>query len=140
MKRIAPVAPPAPVKSGVPRESWLIIGLTAAFLFYLCAVKVLDRDFWWHIKAGQIMLQTCSLIHIEPFAYTRAGQPYLATHEWLAQIIFYLVYHFTGATGIILMRSALVTLTAFLLLSLDWKAVWPNALLINTAKETEPIR
>jgi len=90
----------------------------------------MDRDFWWHIKAGQIMLQTCSLIHIEPFAYTRAGQPYLATHEWLAQIIFYLVYHFTGATGIILMRSALVTLMAFLLLSLDWKAVWPNALLV----------
>jgi hypothetical protein len=32
----------------------------AAAVVYLCAFKVMDRDFWWHVKAGEIMWKTGS--------------------------------------------------------------------------------
>ena len=57
--------------------------ITAAFAFYVCAFKAVDFDFWWHIKAGEILWRTKSLIRIDPFACTRAGMPYLSTHEAL---------------------------------------------------------
>lgn len=71
-----------------------VLGLSALALFLgsavlLCAFKILDRDFWWHITAGEMMWRSGHLIAIEPFAYTREGLPYLATHEWLAQLFLF---------------------------------------------------
>lgn len=99
-----------------------IIGI--AFVAYICAFKLLDRDFWWHITAGKVMVQTGALIQTEPFAYTRVGLPYVANHEWLAQIFLYLIYSMGGSTGIILFR----TFTMFVVLTLPlllWRrGIW----------------
>ncbi len=91
----------------------VILGMFA--IIWVCTYKMMDRDFWWHIKAGEIMLQTGAIIRTDPFAFTRSGLPYLATHEWLAQIVLYVLYSLGGSTGIILFRS-LVALTAVSLL------------------------
>lgn len=108
----------------------VLSGLVAAgFFFYLCAFKVVDFDFWWHVKAGEIMWRTKSLITTDPFAYTRAGEPFLPRYEWLAQIILYLLYQSTGATGIILLRSCLVALAFCALLAIDPDRLWPNCFL-----------
>ena len=109
--------------------NWISLALTLGFVAYICAFKLLDRDFWWHIKAGEIMLRTHALIHNEIFSYIRFGKPYLATHEWLAQIILYLVYHFTGANGIIVFRTLMMAFTLLVLLWIDRRALWPNGLL-----------
>lgn len=94
-----------------------MIGAIAA-IFWVCTYKIMDRDFWWHITAGRIMLQTHAIIRIDPFAYTRVGQPYFANYEWLAQIILSLIYKFTGSTGIILFRGIVATSTVGILLTL----------------------
>lgn len=107
----------------------LLLGAVA----YVCLFKIADSDFWWHVKAGEIMVQTRGLIATEPFAYTRAGQPYLATHEWLAQVILYGVFHLGGVTGIIWLRIAAVAAVALLLLSIDRRRVWINAPIAATA-------
>lgn len=91
----------------------LVLGVIS--VFWICTFKIMDRDFWWHIKAGEIMLQTHHLIATDSFAYARAGLPYLATHEWLAQIILYLVYHTGGFIGIILFRGVIATASVGLL-------------------------
>ncbi len=104
----------------------------AAAIFWICTYKIMDRDFWWHIKAGEILLDTHAMITTDPFAYARAGLPYLATHEWLAQIVLYLVYHLSGATGTILFRGVIACTSVGLLLMLarQWRiayaalAVW----------------
>ncbi len=84
-----------------------IVGILAAIaaVFWICTFKIMDRDFWWHITAGDVLLSTGRMITVDPFAYTREGLPYLATHEWLAQIVLHLLYTFTGSTGIILFRG-----------------------------------
>lgn len=106
-----------------------LLGITA----YVCAFKVSDLDFWWHVKAGEIMLQTRSLISVEPFAYTRIGAPYLARHEWLAQIFLALIFHIGGSWGVILFRMFIAAMVALVLLLIDRRSIGMNALLIALA-------
>ncbi|MEI8229918.1 MAG: tetratricopeptide repeat protein [Candidatus Peregrinibacteria bacterium] len=119
-----------PTKPSLPRLlAILSAGAFALSAVLLCAFKIMDRDFWWHITAGQMIWETGKLIAIEPFAYTRAGLPYLANHEWLAQIALFFVYHLGGDVGIILLRTAMMILTFGLLLLIDRKRLFPNALI-----------
>jgi hypothetical protein len=104
----------------------------AGLVALLCAFKVDDVDVWWHLKAGELMVRTGAWIETDPFAYTREGQPYSATYSWLAQIILYLVHAAGGATALIVLRTALVALTFFLLSLINRPALWialPVALL-----------
>lgn len=103
--------------------------LGGAFLFWITAFKVVDSDFWWHVKAGEVLWQTRHMIDLDPFAYTRAGLPYLATHEWLSQLLLYGVFHTFGATGIAVLRFLCSVLMFGLVLAIDPRRLWPNALL-----------
>lgn len=117
-----------PVRA-VPYCIGLCIALSVAAVFWICTFKIMDRDFWWHVSAGNLMMQTWEIIKMDPFAYTRAGLPYLATHEWLAQIILAFIYNTFGSTGIILFRAVVACITAGLILLLDPKRIFPNILL-----------
>ncbi len=111
-----------------------IIGL--AFIAYICAFKLLDRDFWWHITAGEVMVKTQALIQTEPFSWTRAGMPYIANHEWLAQILLYLFYAAGGSTAIILFRTLTMIAALAIPLMLWRKGIWlmmPLAILAANA-------
>src|SRR6185503_1506952 len=91
---------------------------------FLCAFKIDDLDVWYHLKAGELMVRTGALIRTDPFAYTREGQPYLYTYEWLSQIILYLLHAAGGATALILLRTAFVALTFFLVALINRPALW----------------
>lgn len=108
--------------------SVLLIGAAVAAIFWVCTFKIFDRDFWWHITAGKLLL-TSGWIAVDPFAYTRDGLPYLATHEWLAQIILSLIYQTFGSTGIILFRGVIASLSVGLLLLIAPRRIFPNILL-----------
>lgn len=110
---------------------WVLPLIVLALIVWLCTFKIADTDFWWHIKAGQLMRETGGIIHTDPFAYTREGQPYLAIHEWFAQVILSLVFDFGGALGITILRIVLVSGTFALLLFIDPKRAWVNAILIG---------
>src|SRR3989338_5971679 len=101
------------------RENYLTllaVAVVVVFVFWICAFRIFDADFFWHVTAGRLMRQTGGLITVDPFAYTREGLPYLANHEWLAQIILSLVFDLFGSTGVILLRSILVATTILLVL------------------------
>ena len=104
----------------------IICGVLA--IFWVCTFKIMDRDFWWHITAGKMLLSS-GWITLDPFAYTRDGLPYLATHEWLAQIILSVIYQTFGSTGIILFRGVIASLSVWLLLLLAPRRLFPNVLL-----------
>lgn len=104
-----------------------------AFLAWLFTFKIVDSDFWWHVEAGELLWNTKSMIRVDPFAYTREGLPYLARHEWLAQLLLYGVYSLGGPFGIVLLRIAAAAATFGILLSLDRRNLWPNAFLCLAA-------
>src|SRR3990167_6968463 len=102
---------------------------TAAFLLWVSFFKVADSDFWWHVKAGEIMWETLKIIDVDPFDYTREELPYLARHEWLAQLILFGTYTLGGSAGIVLLRILCTFLIFGILLLIDRKRLWPNAFL-----------
>ncbi len=113
--------------------SYVSLLITVLAIFYICAFKIVDRDFWWHIKAGEIMSTNKRLITVEPFSYTREGKQYISTHEWLAQVLMYHIYDIGGATGTIIWRSIAVFVAFALLLLIDPKTIWPNFFIVLIA-------
>jgi hypothetical protein len=99
----------------------------------LTTTKIVDEDFWWHVAAGEEMWRRGGIIDIDPFAFTREGLPYLATHEWLAQLSIAGAWNLGGATAVILLRTLLVTVTALFVLAMDWRRIWPNVLMVAPA-------
>jgi hypothetical protein len=95
-----------------------VIVLAAAALAFavpLFAPAVLnDGDTYWHIAAGQWMLDNQAVLRIDPFSYTFAGHPW-QTHEWLGEIVMALAYLGAGWSGITLLFGAAAALTAGLL-------------------------
>jgi hypothetical protein len=82
-----------------------------AYVFFLASRPVSDGDFWWHLKAGEYILQTHSIPRTDFYSFTNYGKPWVA-HEWLSEAIFYGVYSRLGLNALILI-FALLTALAF---------------------------
>ncbi|MCF7845052.1 MAG: hypothetical protein K9M03_04475 [Kiritimatiellales bacterium] len=98
---------------------------SVVFIIWMCLIKIHAPDFWWNLKAGQI-IREFGWITTEPFAYTREGMPYLAIHSWLSQVIISIAYGYGGAGGVIMLRTLIVISTFGVLLIIDTKRIWPN--------------
>lgn len=70
-----------------------------------------DGDTYWHIRAGEWMLQHRAVLRSDVFSYTAAGAPW-HTQEWLAEIIMALVWRAGAWPGIHLLFAACAGLTA----------------------------
>lgn len=106
------------------------LAITVLFTAYLSFFKIIDTDFWWHITAGKIMYQSRRLIAVEPFSYVRPGEPYLATHSWLAEVVMHLIHSSGGDAATIIARIILVALTFLVVLLIDWRTAWPAGALV----------
>jgi len=94
--------------------SFLLFLLLALHLFLLSWFKVISVDTWWHMKQGELYLTTHSLPAQDPFAFTTAGREWIK-FSWVTDILFYVVYSETGATGLVLLRIAVCFLIVLLL-------------------------
>ena len=117
---------PAPTaRAPLPRAtapSWLrplAIGLTVLLMLAWFTGEIADTDIWLHLKTGQHTLENRALTVPDPFSYTsslqtssNAGEAayryFNLTHEWLAQIVMYLVYTAAGFPGLVLLRAAVL--------------------------------
>lgn len=94
------------------------LGLGAVVLAIGFMAKVLvphfeDPDFYWHIKTGEYLLSSWPLPASDVFTYTHSGNPWVLS-EWLAQIVFYLVFAATGYFGTAVLVAALCALCGWL--------------------------
>src|SRR6202162_3547330 len=95
------------------------IAFAAILLFGLrarTARPATDPDLWWHLRTGQMIVETGHVPHSDPFSFTRAGHPWVS-HEWLSEVAFYELWKHAGAAGLIVF-SAIITTAGFLLLYL----------------------
>lgn len=92
---------------------------TTRFLFLLAVLypsfsvffrPLNDPDFWWHLKAGEVIVQNFSLPESDPFSYT-ATEP-SRFYSWLPEVCFYLLYQAAGFTGVKLFLALLLALFA----------------------------
>jgi hypothetical protein len=104
----APTSTPQHRADGT-RQS-LIDRLTSPGGLFLCAVMlaaafpltspIRDPDFWWHLRAGQLIIQNGGLLHTDPFTYTVASHAW-TMHEWLSEVLFAELYRWGGLAGIV---------------------------------------
>ena len=84
------------------------------FLLLISDVFVADGDTFWHIKAGNVMLENHALLTHDIFSHTAINTPWTA-HEWLSEIIMAGVHRLAGLEGVIVLFILLVSMTFWLL-------------------------
>jgi hypothetical protein len=88
--------------------SIVVIGL------FLCTLRpIVDPDFWWHLRTGQLIVQTRSIPHADPFSFTKAGGAWI-THEWLSEVLIYGLFRL-GGYGLLIFIFSIIITGAFLL-------------------------
>ena len=69
-----------------------------------------DGDTGYHIRAGEIILETRSVPTEDPFSFRSPPLEWTA-HEWLSEVVMALVHRFSGLTGVVLFFIFLISLT-----------------------------
>ncbi|TSA47964.1 MAG: hypothetical protein D4R46_00320, partial [Chloroflexi bacterium] len=82
-------------------------------LFLMTLRPIADPDFWWHLRTGQLIVQTHAIPHTDPFSFTNSGKPWVA-HEWLSELLMYVLYRL-GSYGLLIFVFSLIITGAFLL-------------------------
>src|SRR5437763_15753819 len=105
--RSAALAPKKPAATPPPWVAYASLALAAILLLSIFTGEIRDTDIWLHLKTGQHTLQTRALTVPDPFSYTSgttaagyAGEEstryFNLTHEWLSQVLMYLLYSLAG--------------------------------------------
>jgi hypothetical protein len=81
----------------------------ALVLLAVCLPSIASADFWWHLRTGQLIFDTHAVPHTDPFSFTALGRPWIA-HEWLSELVMYLLYRLGGYSAILLVFSAVAAL------------------------------
>ena len=79
-------------------------------VFILTFFHRTDPDFWWHLSTGRYIAETGSIPSTDPFSYTAAGRPWIA-HEWLSELLIYVVFRAGGYLPLVLIFATVITLT-----------------------------
>lgn len=96
----------------------LVTWLTFLAVFAMAARVSVDSDTWWHLRAGEWMVENRAILQHDVFSYTRYGAAW-EYPGWLVEVPMALIYRAFGAGGLNLWAAGMVTL-AFILL---WRAL-----------------
>jgi hypothetical protein len=117
----APVAAPlsSPPKHADRARQSFIDRLTSPGGLFLSAILIAtafpvtdairDPDFWWHLRSGQLIVQSGGLLHTDPFTYTVSSHAW-TMHEWLTEVLFAGLYRWAGLAAIVAVLSAVTWL------------------------------
>lgn len=100
--------------NGTLRTSHVFLTVLLLGLLAMTARNVSDPDLWWHLETGQYIAEHKSVPHVDPFSYTRAGEPWVA-HEWLSEVLLYQLQRTTGWGGLVVIFAAILCAAFFLL-------------------------
>jgi hypothetical protein len=92
----------------------LLLGGVMIVILALFVGSVQDPDFWWHIRIGRWMVENGRLPAHDIFTFTVPSHVW-TDHEYLTEILMWLVYSKTGAFGISIFFG-LITFAGFYLM------------------------
>lgn len=76
--------------------------------------QIAVSDFWWHLRYGQLIVETGGLPSYDQFSYTMAGAFY-PLFQWLGDVYLYLTYRLGGLELVILANALLMAAVAWLM-------------------------
>jgi hypothetical protein len=77
--------------------------LLVGFSLFWFSDTIADPDLWGHIRFGQEILRTGSIVRADIYSYRTGGQPWI-NHEWLCEVIFAGLYNLSGPAGLIVFK------------------------------------
>jgi len=89
-------------------NSRLFVAILFIALFTMTVREISDPDFWWHLRAGQYIVENATIPHTDPFSFTTAGKEWI-THEWLSEVFIFGVYRLGGFALLSLLFSGIIT-------------------------------
>ena len=92
----------------------LLLGLSCGAMGRLL---LRDAGTGWHIRNGQLMLQTHSVTRVDPFSATMAGHTWYAW-EWLYDVLIASIHHWLGLNGVVFVTAAIMAATFVLVFRL----------------------
>jgi hypothetical protein len=85
--------------------------MAAIFGVVLFAPAVrLDGDTYWHLAAGDWMIDHRQVLAVDVFSHTYAGRPWLS-HEWLAEVVMAFASRVGGWNGMLILCGAAAAAT-----------------------------
>ncbi|MBM3257293.1 MAG: DUF2069 domain-containing protein [Candidatus Liptonbacteria bacterium] len=97
------------------RSSKILLVLFFAGVFLASFNQLKESDSFYHLKVGQVIWETQSVPDRDIFSYTAPGSPWV-THEWLAELLLYVIYKLGGFGALIGFVALLATFTYWLIL------------------------
>jgi len=88
----------------------LVICLVFLAVFAMSARVSVDTDTWWHLSAGQWIVENRQVLQQDIFSYTRAGEAWQYP-GWLVEAPMFAIYQAFGPGGLNMWTAAMVTLT-----------------------------
>ncbi|MCX6348492.1 MAG: tetratricopeptide repeat protein, partial [Candidatus Aureabacteria bacterium] len=98
----------------------LAVALLFLVVFAASFHRVEDYDIWMHLKSGEWMAAHKDVLREDVFSYTIAGRRWI-NHQWLAQVLLFLIQRAGGFNGLILFASAAVLAAVALLFSIVYR-------------------
>jgi hypothetical protein len=91
-------------RSGENNMFILLLGILITGLIYFYRLGILGNDFWWHVKAGEWMVNNRGIPYIDVFSWFAKENDILwVSHEWLSDVFFYVIHAFFGDIGIFIL-------------------------------------
>jgi hypothetical protein len=115
-----PDAPANEARQPDTAASWdrAIVCLILALVCFRASLTVADPDLWGHVRFGQDIIAAGRVPEADSYSYLTQGRRWI-NHEWLAEVLFALVFNALGPAGLVLLKTGVGLLTlGFVYLSL----------------------
>ena len=77
-------------------------------MFLACCFPLIDTDLWWHLKTGEIILDTGQIPFVDLYTYTDADKPWIDLH-WGFQIVMATANRLGGSVLLVVLKAAVLT-------------------------------
>lgn len=94
----------------------LVIAIAFLGILLLAGRVLVDSDTWWHLRAGQWIVEHHSILSVDQFSFSRAGQTWHYP-GWLAEVLMLGAYSLGGISGVNLL-FLLILLASIILIFL----------------------
>ncbi|MEN8169066.1 MAG: hypothetical protein ABFS08_02455 [Pseudomonadota bacterium] len=74
-----------------------ILAAIAITLYWFLPLS--DSDYFWHLKTGELIYNSHSILSTDPFSFTMQGEKWVL-HEWLFQLLLYITHNILGENGL----------------------------------------
>jgi len=92
----------------------LVTWITFLAVFAMAARVSIDTDTWWHLRAGEWIIENQSVPQVDPFSHTRFGKSWQYP-GWLVEVPMAYIYLLAGPGALNIFTAAMITL-AFIFL------------------------